>query len=1448
MSAVSLKGTPTVKPQKLTLTKKGNKFIAKWADPPSNWTKDTNEYRVQRVDAAWQFNRAGLTKKQKQKQKHISVWPKVNKKAKQYYKWGKFAWFIDVHGMKLANKTDQVYPRNKFYPKGKWKLANVLFGVVFVNDKGVPPDKYWRWAKHTFKQPADPKSLKKSIENNATTMKVTITLEGKDDKKERYDTEVWWERRDSANRKNAYSKKWVRYDKKETSTNDSFSSSRHLGDLARLPYDQWVKMKCYARTRGIRGDCKHDKSVEHTFSQPAIPTLSKITVNKQYSTVNDASRMVLITASSNSTSNHPVDSFYLQRCKDSEYTSAADVGYYGNWSNVPGASGGSSCGGFSDAIADAQSEPGKHTWYRVVTEHDNYINYSAPVEATDLYISPPPLNPPTQDKAAILSVTSMPDGTSLKVILGAKNDASEATEVSWSVDKNAWESTDGAQTHLVDWYDDKKQSIAGKDYDKTSTLYINGLEEGVPYYIKARRYDEDEGRYGTYATAPSSQYPIRPVTTPTNVQLSSIDYIEREKDIQLSWTYGGVSDQKHWRVEGKLSEDGSWLELMAGDDSMGSRKLPYSTILAVLNTEKPEKVLLRAAVSTGSEFAYSPERTVSFADPPTIKASIDSIVTEQPATMYFTSEAGNLDIIAKITATMGGIADQNPLGDVDQFDGDGIWSDRFSPDWATETADGIHARYVLPENIDFIDTCRYRMEVTAVDRTTGLSSEKVEQVFTIAWSHQAHPPASSSRIMTMPDSKSVAIYPEPPDNYEMGDICDIYRMTPDGGDLVASSVEFGGSAIDKFAPFSKGIVTYYRLCTRTRDGDESWIDIPYSIPGYKIRIDWGNDRYVEYPYNVAFSDTYNKDSEIRSHMDGENVAYLNENVSHTASLSTDLIRLDEPEQKLLTKELANYPGTAFVRLPDGSAYEAVVNVSNMSNSYDSLVVPVTLDATAVTLTDRFKVSTQDIQGSESGGSILPTTFASSLLYWGTDRQLNGSMYNISDRPATPVTVKYATSNDNYQVAYILNSTVAQAPPTTYEDYEFSKDVIWSDRHWDLISSGDSWIEYSDDGVPVAEYSTEAEIAEAYKEGYTSVHTFTNSSGNDMMVPMDDYSVLFYAGSTLIEEQPEIEYVTDLVKAYELSRENSVIVQMVHGEEYEPIVPDDQEYVVFEMSKETVYDYEYSQDPSVVDGVTYYDYDYDTEQYVEVTPQEDDSPLQNGWFIRNERIVSPNPTASNAYELAYEYFLSSDTQAVGSKTYYQKVDLDAYEEVANPESNPVENGYFERTQRYVYTLDTVVQDGKTYYKLNINPSELGWYEDTDTGYSVTQDQEVSPIKVYYKEKIYAIDPPPINDPMDLGYYEKINGEYVLSHDRVSLPGKMYFQKGSLIESGASKVVIAMTDEMYQSLFGFETPNVRFVYAMAEDPQTVITVSGIPDLDVPTGTVYRITASYRVASEG
>ncbi|MBQ9005959.1 MAG: hypothetical protein IJ092_06265 [Atopobiaceae bacterium] len=897
-------------------TRNDNEMTSSWRT--SSWsTNDDNNRRFQGIDAWFIFNASWYKPKKS-----------VESRSSQRYVYGDVVWVRDGE---MMTEFTQRYDRNAYHPVKPGRYLNsVTVQAAGWNERGFGPrvsQSYW------FGLPRAPKVAVPEVNPDNGTLMCEITPAKKDDTLERYDTQYCVIRQDSANRNNAFKKaqmvtkvsgkpSWV-----TTRTDDPINTEYDLWECGTLGINQWVKFTIRAISRGLKGNSAVSERT-HVFAYPHYGTITQIThtdlgpggVLTVRVSVGDA----------NSRAYRPVDEVKLQMLRNTDAATVAEAAFADGWSDVDGAVDDDGTFGFSVPVTNAMPDRGKRTWFRAVTKHDILTLNGAPYQAAQLYRAAPTAE---DDVVTVDSVTSGADGESLVVVLGWSNDDSTGTEVSWSAKGDAWESTEPPSTFQVTWKDPASK-VAGKA--NSASLVIRGLEEGEPVYVKARRYLERESgtSYGKYATPAAAQFPAIPATRPSDLVLTAPGFVTRGSGIPLTWTYNG-GEQTSWAVYSMPGRKA----LAGGDGTAGSCTVP--------SPDDDESLRLLVSVTTGGEWTDSNEAEVSIADAPTVGVEVAPELASQPVEAAVTSDSADTRLVMVLRAD--GVSMGTPSGVEVQAEGDVLWSDVVTPEWV-ESEGGYSAEVTLPSGLALVNTASYTLTAKAVSTVTGLSSEEAEAAFTVAWSHTAGVPSGTVEADGSLMRARIAV--TAPEGALEGDTCDVYRRTPDGSYLIASDVAFGSTVIDRYAPYG-GVDLYYRLATRTADGDTEFTDVKYELPGHGMRFDWAK-RSLALPYNVEHSDSWAKDFEERQHLDGSVAGRWNPAVSRRVKLDSDVIRKLGSAEMELVRELAQYPGAVFVRLSNGCAFEANVDVDEVRGS-SSAAIPVSLTATEVGLTEEFMV-------------------------------------------------------------------------------------------------------------------------------------------------------------------------------------------------------------------------------------------------------------------------------------------------------------------------------------------------------------------------------------------------------------------------------------------------------------------------------------------------------------
>lgn len=921
-----------------------------------------------------------------------------------------------IKGLGLHNDVTVPYDRKRFYPLTDRKCDGVIFSVHGGNGTGGgdihdlatlargPETK----VTYTFQKPKTANVADWSVDStDRDKLNTTINDNDGKDEYERYDLMYRILRMD--NKSTAYKSfspivDWTSVTELEKQLSVTVSDGLSLFE------SQFIEIKAEVYSRGIAGN-SDTVSKNYVYAWPARPTITEVVASSL-----DSSGIVTVKVKTNHSNHRPIQSLQLQRAKPSTYYEKASDVPGSEFSDVSGSTGTKNSTGLMDSVGEAKPNRGKQTFYRVKAVNGTYTTYSEPVEAKVLFTEG---RTSAHDMVGITSVTTNEYADVVYVKIGWNDDNSNDTEITYSDHEDAWESTSKPTSTIVDWEDATPE---GEIYQHTASLSIYDAQEGVPMYIKGRRHGvDDDGNesYGPYVTPGEANYPYTPVTKPTDVQLDVPSYLERGKDLSVSWTYQGTSEQKNWilyRVPDPEAPDDNRVVLASGDDDDGFAKVPYSSFDMV-----GEHMHVFVSLTTGSEWANSPVKSITVMDKPNVRAVVTTPMVVQPLTIYASSDTGNDRLIVKVFSL--GITVDKPDKDVDQLYGDVIWSGISDPAWGINPEDGLYYTAIsLPSGLEFYDLGWYRISVVGVNKTSNLSSDEQVMDFNVKWLHQAMQPSPRTSMDIFEDDRSVRITPVAPSNYEEGDVYDLYRVTPSNVYLIASDLQYGTSVLDRYAPFSKTADLRYRICNRTSDGDFAWRDMKYRIRGAgRMRLDWGRNEYVELPYDVTQSDSLAKDVGITSYLNGNRAGYWNEAITHKSSLGTKLIKFEEPEQLESVYYVGHYAGPVFVRLPDGQAFEANVDVGGIDRNFDELVMTVSLDAEEISLTSEFMVRSEDIVYPPLGEEEEHVLAKSRILQWSSHVPVITDEFAISDVPYGPYLVSLSSSFNYYMETYPITT-------------------------------------------------------------------------------------------------------------------------------------------------------------------------------------------------------------------------------------------------------------------------------------------------------------------------------------------------------------------------------------------------------------------------------------------
>lgn len=847
------------------------------------------------------------------------------------------------HGQGATNSHSFNVSRAAFFP-----CTNQTIKEIDVWVRGAYKDWYqggWtKWYRSPTLRLEVPKAPEVSFDfetiDNEKYLKVTITADEGAYNRERYDTiatvGIW---KHTTTSDEALSRKMFDID---IGTEDSCVWRKKVSEIESMnsfnSLNEFIYLSVTAYSRGLAGTSAWAEKSWRMFSRPNVPVINGIRVAD--------GDTVIVSCASNADEDHPVQTLTLERLVGTEYGDAARVALETDWDEV--ATGGETTTALCDLLTDATpTEKGTHTWYRLVSTYDDYTRRSIPVEFTAVYQPPMTIDLGTpfifnamsgDDGTSVVIDVAWPDDTVLNLDEDELKNFIRVTQLTWGEDEYSWHSTDGVSEFDFDWEDAELLTEANTapdsehDYAHAGRVWITGLTEGEDCFARARRKleNDDETKYGDW----SNTVKAIPVSSPSWVRLSAPSYIARGESLPLTWALGTEAMQTGW-----VLTDASGVGIADGNDASGYALIPANMLEGI------EVLSVRVSATTGGAWVSSDLVDVRIVDAPTCSVSCPEILTSYPLELNINASD---DSSVALSIVSRGATYTLPDGEHTQYANDVVYAAEVEPG------------EVSIDDVELLMGCTYDVVVRAKDRTTGLLSEQVSACFMVAWERLAGVPDAS--ITPNDADQTVAIITVAPEDVAIGDVCDIYRVTSDQSYLIASDVAFGSTVTDRFAPFcSSGmnITQIYRIACRTSEGNVAWRDVEYSLVADGLRFDWDRS-YIDLPYNIKLSESVDKDVDIRKHLDGTTNAYWNRGVKRGATVTTDMIRFESDDQRRLIRELSHYSGAVFVRVPNGLAFEADVQLDDIEESYDSSVVGVSLKITEIGLTADHMCSEDDI--------------------------------------------------------------------------------------------------------------------------------------------------------------------------------------------------------------------------------------------------------------------------------------------------------------------------------------------------------------------------------------------------------------------------------------------------------------------------------------------------------
>lgn len=511
------------------------------------------------------------------------------------------------------------------------------------------------------------------------------------------------------------------------------------------------------------------------------------------------------------------------------------------------------------------------------------------------------------------------------------------TELSWSDNPDAWESTEAPEKFVID------------NPFATSWL-IAGLETGKTWYVRLRSL-QDNGDQKTYSPY-SDTAEINLSSSPGEPTLAiSKGIVAIGEPVTLSWDYistdGTPQDEA---IIYEVDENDVYTEIgrttteeyidLDGWDEAGSvdlcvtvisgsgRRSSNSGIVSIMVAEPATMTLTTSLVSEGV-----------LDDDDTIRTITALQALPFDVTVTGAGTGGTTAIVVERAASYR--IDRPDEKDQDGYEGDTIVNIiQIGEDPVSITAGDLIG------SLD--DGAQYRLIATVIDSIGQTASESVD--FEVDWSHKAGVP--DAEVYINEDDYIAVITPIAPQGAAASDWCEIYRLSADAPELIIADGVFGTSYVDPYPAF--GEMSGYRIVTRT--AESSYITEDNAIAFFDTNeegeelikadravLDFDGYR-VALSMDIQLADKWKKDFTEKEFLGGSVRGYWGAATNRSGSVKATALTEDRELIENI-RRLAIFGGECHVRTPDGSSYAADIQVSKDQSS--PTAAGLTLDITRV---------------------------------------------------------------------------------------------------------------------------------------------------------------------------------------------------------------------------------------------------------------------------------------------------------------------------------------------------------------------------------------------------------------------------------------------------------------------------------------------------------------------
>lgn len=497
----------------------------------------------------------------------------------------------------------------------------------------------------------------------------------------------------------------------------------------------------------------------------------------------------------------------------------------------------------------------------------------------------------------------------------------DACEISWSIEPDAWISTEDPESYVV---------LKGLE----NKLAIKGVEPGIPLYVRIRYLDgvDEDAILSPYSDIKSITISTVPAIPTLNLEKQ---FFTQGEDITCSWIYvttDGTEQAQAQIAERIVIEEGG--ETVISYDPLKDVTTEQKTVIEnQWGVGTQHALAVKVANGSGNWSDWSEAVVITIAEPITCEITQASLETEedglelQELPMTVTVEgAGTGGQTALTIMRKGDYRIERPDGENFMgHDGEVVYQNIYTGEaQQTITLGDLQG--------DLDDGASYVIHAEIQDDYGQSDSDEIE--FIVNWDHKAVKPSAT---VVVTDIAKITIAES--EDVEEGDYVDIYRQSVDGTELIYTGAEFGETYVDPYPTIGEfgylivGRNAYGDFIMSESAGDYgqfAWTDLPAIFESEMTLIDFA-DAQIQLYYNVDVSHSWNKDFKKTKYLGGSIVGDYIAGVERTGSINAVSVPIMEPDMITAMRKLAEYEDNCHIRTKEGSSFTAAVQVSEEDN-------------------------------------------------------------------------------------------------------------------------------------------------------------------------------------------------------------------------------------------------------------------------------------------------------------------------------------------------------------------------------------------------------------------------------------------------------------------------------------------------------------------------------------